>query len=194
MIIFAALAVAVAVALAAGGSLSGVLAARLRRFELVATALGLQILVVNVVHDLPPGVAASVHLLSYALAGLFLLSNRRVPGLWIVAVGGAMNLAAIAANGGVMPASPAALATAGSTVNSGEFTNSGPVAAPKLAVLGDVFAVPAGWPLANVFSLGDVVLVAGAGWMIYRAGRPTGGLGGNPTGGGHCPDDPIRPA
>lgn len=172
MIIFAGLAFAAAVALAAGGSLSGVLAVRFRRFELVATALVLQILVVNIVHDLPPGVAAAIHLFSYGLAGLFLLANRRVPGLWIVALGGAMNLAAITANGGVMPASPAALARAGSSVESSEFTNSGPVAAPKLAVLGDILAVPAGWPLANVFSLGDLVLVAGAGLMIYRAGRP----------------------
>ena len=35
--------------------------------------------------------------------------------------------------------------------------NSGVLAAPRLAFLGDVFAIPAGWPLANVFSIGDVL-------------------------------------
>lgn len=171
MIIFAGLVITTAIALAAGGSLSGVAAVRFRRFGLVAAALAAQILVVNVVHDLPAGVAASVHLVSYVLAGAFLLANRGVAGLWIVALGGAMNLAAIAANGGVMPASPGALARAGLEASSGEFTNSGAVAAPKLAMFGDVLAVPAGWPLANVFSVGDIVLVVGAGWMVYRAGR-----------------------
>ena len=146
MIIFAGLALAAALAVAAGGSLSAVLAVRFRRFELVAAALALQVLVVNIVHDLPAGVAAATHLLSYALAGLFLLANRRVPGLWMVALGGGMNLAAIAANGGVMPASTAALRRAGFALSSGHFTNSGAVAAPKLALLGDILALPAGWP------------------------------------------------
>jgi hypothetical protein len=33
---------------------------------------------------------------------------------------------------------------------------------PRLAFLGDVFAIPRGWPLANVFSVGDVLIAVGA--------------------------------
>jgi hypothetical protein len=32
---------------------------------------------------------------------------------------------------------------------------------PRLAFLGDVFAIPRGWPLANVFSVGDVLIAVG---------------------------------
>lgn len=39
---------------------------------------------------------------------------------------------------------------------------------PWLPWLGDVLWVPAGLPLANVFSLGDVLIVAGLGWLVHR--------------------------
>ena len=45
--------------------------------------------------------------------------------------------------------------TAGLDVRSGEFANSDLVENAHLAFLGDVFAIPAGWPGANVFSVGD---------------------------------------
>jgi hypothetical protein len=44
----------------------------------------------------------------------------------------------------------------------GDFANSTAVAHPHLSFLGDVFAVPASWPVSNVFSVGDVILVAAA--------------------------------
>ena len=40
-----------------------------------------------------------------------------------------------------------------------------------LAFLGDVFAIPHGLPFANTFSIGDVLLVAGATFFVYRNGR-----------------------
>lgn len=43
------------------------------------------------------------------------------------------------------------------------FTNSGPLEAPRLWFLGDIFAIPSGFPLANVFSVGDVLILAGVG-------------------------------
>jgi predicted MFS family arabinose efflux permease len=50
----------------------------------------------------------------------------------------------------------------------GEFANSAAVAEPKLWFLGDVFALPAGWPMANVFSIGDLLLLAGAFVLLHR--------------------------
>ena len=81
-----------------------------------------------------------------------------------------MNLAAIAANGGIMPASPSALEAAGKIANPDEFTNSGAVANPKLAILGDILAWPEPIPLANVFSIGDIVLVSAPGCSSISCG------------------------
>ena len=101
------------------------------------------------------------------VAGLFLVANRELPGIPLVVLGAAANLLAIAANGGVMPASPSALATAGLPPEQPGFANSAALAHPRLAFLGDVFAIPAGWPLANVFSVGDVLIAAGAAVAIH---------------------------
>jgi uncharacterized protein DUF5317 len=122
---------------------------------------------VQVVIFAPGGPAwPGLHLASYALAAAFVWCNRRLPFVWLTALGGALNLVAIVANAGTMPASPDAITTAGLT-GTGP-ANSAIVASPKLAFLGDVFAVPAGWPLHNVFSVGDVLLVAGAALLIHR--------------------------
>ena len=42
------------------------------------------------------------------------------------------------------------------------------MAHPRLALLGDVFAIPAGVPLAEVFSIGDVVIMLGVVYTAYR--------------------------
>ena len=69
------------------------------------------------------------------------------------------NLAAIAANGGSMPASAAALVAAG--LETEDHANSVVLPDPALAPLTDIFAIPAGIPFANVFSVGDVLIGAG---------------------------------
>jgi hypothetical protein len=128
------------------------------------------------------------YLSSYPLGIAFLILNRRVPGVWLIVTGATLNFAAIAANGGVMPASPQALALAGLPVEaSGVYTNSAALADPHLLFLGDILAVPASWPFANVFSVGDVCIVLGAavavhgicgsrlvrrGWPAQTPGRP----------------------
>jgi hypothetical protein len=145
-----------------GGRILALVDLRFRRLWLLWAALGLQIFLF-----MPGGPAwPAAHLASYALAGAFAWENRRIPFLWLVCLGGALNLVAITANGGTMPARPAAVAAAGLT-SSGP-SNSGVVAHPHLAFLGDVFAIPASWPLHNVFSVGDVVLVVAAGLLMHR--------------------------
>jgi len=52
------------------------------------------------------------------------------------------------------------------------FLNSGTVAHPVLGFLGDVFAWPVRLPFANVFSVGDVLIVLGAGYGAHRITRP----------------------
>jgi len=188
VILIAGFAVVALSVVALGGRLSLLPTIRLRHPELIIATLAGQILVINVLpRALPLALAAALHLATYALAVAFVLVNRHIRGLWLVMAGGGCNLAAIAANGGEMPAARSALAAAGIRAGSG-FHNSGAVANPHLAFLGDIFAVPRGWPLPNVFSIGDVVLLAGAFVVLHHAcaSRLTRSRAG--------PGRPVRPA
>ncbi|MBV9952920.1 MAG: DUF5317 domain-containing protein [Acidimicrobiia bacterium] len=144
-----------------GGSVSRLGELRLVQPWLVFVGLGLQLLITTVLPDLPVGPARVIHCLSYGFIGAFLVCNRRLPGVPCFALGTLLNVVAILANGGTMPARRGALQTAG-LAQDHAFENSAVVAHPKLAVLGDVFGIPSWVPLANVFSVGDVLIDAGA--------------------------------
>jgi hypothetical protein len=155
-----------------GGDLRKLRYLEVRGTGFVFAAVGLQLVVTTVASEvLPATLAEGLHLVSYALAVAFLVVNRRVAGLWILSLGGGLNLLAIAANHGVMPATTAALRRAGREVVTEGFSNSNAVAHARLPFLGDVFAVPKGVPLANVFSVGDVLLVVGIGVILHAASR-----------------------
>ena len=137
--------------------------------------LGWLALVVQVVlfgflgHRIPAAVSGTVHLGTYALALTFLWLNRRLPGGRLISIGTASNLAAIAANNGAMPANMSAWRKAGLPELPPEvFTNSQALSSPRLAILGDVFYVPESWPLSNVFSIGDVLIVIGSTYLAHR--------------------------
>jgi hypothetical protein len=157
--------VAMLVALAsvplAGGRLGELAEVRLGQRWTILAALTIQILITTILPEGSASLRAGLHLGTYALAGVFVAANRRLPGMWLIALGAGLNLLVIAANGGVMPADPAAMERAGLPIVSGEFENSTALADPRLPFLGDVFAVPAWLPFANVFSIGDVVLLVG---------------------------------
>jgi hypothetical protein len=152
----------------AGGRLAALAEIRFRWVPAVIAGIALQVLIINVVPGGSPAMHDVVHIASYALVAAFVLANARIPGVALIGLGGALNFAAIAANHGVMPASAAAVRRAGMTFQKGDFINSTVVAHPKLAFLGDVFAVPAAFPLHNVFSVGDVVIVVGAFVLLHR--------------------------
>jgi hypothetical protein len=118
--------------------------------------------IISVVPQGSAGLHGAVHVATYVLVAGFVAANRKLPWVWLVALGGALNLAAVAANGGVMPASARALDGAGLAIAPTVYTNSGVLADPHLAFLGDVFWVPASWPASNVFSVGDVLILVGA--------------------------------
>ncbi len=142
----------------ARGRLSALGDLRLQRGYLALAGIGVQILIIEVWPSAPQTVSELVHMFSYVLLGAFAWSNRRIPGVPLVILGGLMNFAAIAANGGVMPADPdLALHVAGAE----GFVNAGAVADPKLLFLGDVFATPEWFPLYNVYSVGDAAIILG---------------------------------
>jgi hypothetical protein len=150
-----------------GGDLRRLAGLRLQWAWLLPVALGLQVLVITVDPSAPRPVTVGTHLATYALAGAFLWRNRRVPGLPVLALGAAANALTIALNGGTLPASASAVRRAGLEIDPAVFTNSGVLAHPKLPWLGDVFAVPSWFPFANVFSIGDVLILAGAALLVH---------------------------
>jgi hypothetical protein len=130
--------------------------------------------VVVVQVELPPGVAPVLHVCTYVAALAFVWLNRRVRGVIIVGVGAALNGITIALNGGTLPASRAAAEAAGFDPELA-FANSAVVEDPVLPWLGDVFAWPAPLPLANTFSVGDVLIVLGVWVAAWSGTRRLGG-------------------
>jgi hypothetical protein len=174
LIVVVALAVVVGIPLL-GGSLAALGQVRLRGRLLLAAGVAAQ-LGAAAAAAAYPALSRGFHLTSYAALALVLWANRALPRLWAVALGGGLNLVAIAANGGVMPASAAALRAAG-LAGDDRFTSSAALPHPRLAVLGDVFATPRWLPLANVFSVGDVILAIGLVLVVHAlARRPPGAV------------------
>lgn len=168
MMLLAILIVAVITVPLLGGRIAGLIDIDLGWTWLVAAAIGVQILIISIIPDRFEGIHRPLHFLSYALAGAFVLANIKIPGVWLIGLGGLSNLIAIAANGGVMPAEESALRSAGMRVDADEFVNSGVVEDPKLQFLGDIFAVPQEVPVLNtIFSIGDVLIAIGTVVLIH---------------------------
>ncbi len=159
----------------AGGRLGRLADLRIRWLPLALLGLGGQVVLfsdlgASLVEDL----VSILYVGSTALVLVVVLVNVRIPGLALVAVGAGLNLAAILANGGAMPADPDALAALGRPAE--DAANSIVVADPALWFLTDVFAMPSWLPLANVFSVGDVLIGVGIAVAIVAGMRqPTSG-------------------
>ena len=126
----------------------------------VAGALGQAILFLPSVNAHLGGTAPWLYLVSSVAVLACVLRNARVPGLTIAAAGGASNLLALVANSGAMPVSPDAARLVGHTVAT-SYTNTVEMADPALKILTDIIAVPAPLPFSNVYSIGDVLILAG---------------------------------
>jgi hypothetical protein len=166
MIIVVASIVAILTVPLTGRSLAPLAQLPVRRVGLVWLSIGLQ-LVITLIPGFPNWLGQPLHLMTFVLSAVFMWSNRHLPGVLVIAFGAALNLTAIVANGGTMPASAWAWRTAGFPMLQGRFANSNVVSNARLAWLGDVFAVPNGWPLRNVFSVGDVVIVIGVAYFAH---------------------------
>jgi Family of unknown function (DUF5317) len=141
-----------------GGRIGLLADLRLRMPGLALAGIALQFLIVTVAPGASlAGLHAPLHVLSYALLAGFGWANRRVTGVPVVLLGGALNAAAILANGGVMPADPGVAPEAAA----GEFSNAASDGDARLAFLGDTLATPDSLPLHNVYSVGDIIIVLG---------------------------------
>ena len=156
--------------LAAGGSLENLSRFRVRWAGLAVAGLLIQlVLFTRFGYSVAGGAGPAIYVVTTLAVFATVVRNIRLTGMPIVALGSLSNLAAIAANGGSMPADPAALAIAG--LEAEPHTNSVVLANPALQPLTDVFAIPAWLPLANVFSIGDVLIGVGLAIVLAAAMR-----------------------
>lgn len=128
------------------------------------------------------------------LLTIWVIINRQLPGIVLIGLGVVMNLVAIAANGGYMPVDPAAAAYAGNLARyvgeSGPTVNNSiaTITDVRLWMLTDIFPIPAGFPFATVYSLGDILLTTGIGVLCYSTlrGQPR-----RPAAQGRADEQPV---
>ncbi len=164
------------VGLALGGSLSTLSEARLRWWPLALIGLALQLVPVSRIHGHSQhDLAVGLLIASYVVLLLFVGLNFRLPGFWLIAVGFALNLLVISVNGG-MPVNEHALRVAGgpryaATIH--DLLEHGGakhhLARPDDVLLPLSDAIPMGWPIRNVFSVGDLMSMAGIAWVLAAA-------------------------
>ncbi len=148
-----------------GGKLSRLAKLQLRWLWTAPLALFLQVVITVIVPDGHRTLHSAVHVLTYALLCAFLWANMKIPGVRVIATGAALNLIAIMANKGVMPASRTAEHIAGEVQSAG-YHNATPLTHPHLLWLGDLIPVPG--PLPNVLSIGDCIIFAGMLMLLHR--------------------------
>jgi Family of unknown function (DUF5317) len=91
---------------------------------------------------------------------------RRLPGIWLVTVGGALNVLVIAANGARMPVAPESAGSLNSRGTFGQYTLMR--AHTNLNFLGDWIRLN---PAPGVFSIGDVLIALGLAIVVFLAVR-----------------------
>jgi hypothetical protein len=183
VILALAVVVAVLVALLRGGSLETLSRAPLRWGGLAIASFALQAVfiyqqpVVKVVGQW--GWTEAVFVASHLLLLVAIWANRRSPGMLWIGVGLVLNLAVIVANGGWMPVTPQAISRVGfahlvpEVVSGLRFPSSKNIVLmleeTRLALLSDILVLPRPFPVPSVFSVGDVLVAAGAILWIQSA-------------------------
>ena len=156
-------ALGVAVSLARGGRLTRIADAPLHATWLLFTGLALQVTVdVTAARGILEDASTagwSLLLASQLLIVAWLVRNRHLPGVLLVAAGLALNAAVMAANG-AMPVDPAAIRAVGELTDGrvplGKHTLMTPDT--RLPWLADILPLA---PLRTIISVGDVVIAAG---------------------------------
>jgi len=165
------------VGLLCGGRISHLARLRLRCLWLILISLAIQLLIFPLFSEAPllPYATAPLHVLSYALAGLWLIVNLRVIPLAVIGIGALANFLVIGANGGYVPASIVALRAAGWATTADHLVSQGRYAnvvlmgeTTRLNWLGDYLYLPSWIPFSTAFSIGDVLIMVGLVWLIAR--------------------------
>lgn len=115
---------------------------------------------------------------SQVLLLIFIWFNRHQPGFWLLGLGLTLNLLVIILNGGLMPISPETVTKLLSNAAPNIWEVGSrlgrskdivlPVAETRLWLLSDRFLLTL--PSRVAFSLGDVLIAAGAFWLLWAMG------------------------
>ena len=100
-----------------------------------------------------------------ALVAWTAIHINRLPGVWLVTLGAAMNLIVIVANGGRMPVAPALATTLIRSGHLGQYMLMS--SATNLNWLADWIGFP--WPVRGAYSPGDLVIALGIGIVVLLA-------------------------
>ena len=175
MILLVALAVSILLALVRGGRFDHLGLWQPKQGFLVGLALATQISLV-LLHLESHHLIIALLVASLVFLAFFVAVNRRLPGMMILGVGLALNIIAMAINGGFMPVSPNALARAGlqalASLPEGSLLEGSkdillqPEHA-RLWWLGDIIPLPP--PISVVLSIGDLAVAAGGAWYFQKA-------------------------
>jgi len=175
MILLVILAASLLLALARGGRFENLQYWQPRWGFLAGLALIVQI---GLVFLQPESHYLIVALLVASLASLavFVVANRKLPGMVLLSIGLALNVIVVIANGGFMPVSPGALDRAGlqalaglpeGTLLEGSKDVLLQSEHARLWWLGDIIPLPA--PISVVLSIGDLAVAAGGAWYLQKA-------------------------
>ncbi|MDX6552638.1 MAG: hypothetical protein QOH74_1126 [Gaiellales bacterium] len=171
MFLFPSVFIGLAIGLLLGGRIGRLAEVRLRAPWLFYVAIGMQIVAfpsLVLPWSISEQLATALSIGSYFCLSAVLFLNIRLRGLAIAGLGMLMNLAAILANGGHMPALPEAMRGAGLTFD-GVHNNSVASSDPNLGWFVDRFAAPSWLPMGNVYSVGDVLIGVGIALTVAAA-------------------------
>jgi hypothetical protein len=177
---------ALAIGLASRGHIGNLAQLRIQWWPFLVLAVVLQAYAVGhwATDSLGPiplrtGAFVATHMLILAVAAV----NFRLAGFRLIVLGAAANLAALLANGGLMPVSAEArvaighqatvdaLATGTAVMGSKGVVL--PAAQANLWILTDIFVLPPPFPLPAVASVGDILVALGVGFLIIKTMHQT---------------------
>lgn len=178
MILLVMVAIGFLIGILSGGSLSGFGEARFRYVPLLLAGGLIQVIIFTEYIGSEPFVRSLapylyVGALAMGLVAIFL--NRHIFGMKLVFIGALLNFVVITINGASMPAREESLRIAGTLEHvqsqHARYDAGEEVQWPQLTIadddtllliLGDILPIPEAFPAANVVSIGDVFISAGA--------------------------------
>src|SRR4051794_29791828 len=129
----------------AGGRIGALAELRFRARGILSPWIGSQLLIIPVLPRGPAPLHAAVHTGTYVAVAAFVVANRRIPWVWLVALGGALNFAAILANGGVVAATAPGPRAAGRAGDAARVTDIRAGPPPHPPVPRGAFLLPSAW-------------------------------------------------
>lgn len=184
MVLALAVLAAVGIGLVTGGRLTELARLEIKWWPVLLAGVALQAYTVG--HWTTEAVAGvpirqAVFVGTHAIILAVAAANLKLPGLRAVVLGATANLAALLANGGLMPVSAEARVAAGHQAALDSLATGAMVLGSKgviipaeqanLWLLTDMLVIPRPFPITAIFSIGDLLVALGLGYLIVTTMR-----------------------